>query len=94
MGSLQSFVKEMLLSRKQHTCSLVLQLTRLMNRIMQGDGGAVGLTENPVALRRWMVSGSEMTRCVRSNRLDKSSMTPTSTSALSTRQSPLEIQSR
>ena len=24
------------------------------------DGGAVGLTENPAALRRWMVSGPEM----------------------------------
>ena len=29
------------------------------------DGGAVGLTENPAALRRWMVSGPEMASCFR-----------------------------
>lgn len=27
------------------------------NASVKGDGGAVGLTENPSALRRWMVSG-------------------------------------
>ena len=27
---------------------------------MKGDGGAVGLTENPAALQCWMVSGPEM----------------------------------
>ena len=31
---------------------------------MKGDGGAVGLTENPAALRRWMVSGPEMARLI------------------------------
>ena len=30
----------------------------------KGDGGAVGLTENPSALRRWMVSGPEMARVI------------------------------
>lgn len=30
------------------------------NASVKGDGGAVGLTENPSALRRWMVSGPEM----------------------------------
>ncbi|KAK3703668.1 hypothetical protein QZH41_011790 [Actinostola sp. cb2023] len=34
------------------------------NAIVKGDGGAVGLTENPVALRRWMTSGPEMARLV------------------------------
>ena len=33
-GVFAEFSKEMLLSRKQHTCSLVLQLTRLINKIM------------------------------------------------------------
>ena len=129
---------------------------------VKGDGGAVGLTENPAALRRWMVTGPEMARLIgefevltmkkkktdfhhheqtkhaqmtfgrditsltavieemgnpfpensndllvldsrdladpavidTSNLSDKSSMTPTSTSALSTKQSPLQIQSR
>ena len=31
---------------------------------MKGDGGAVGLTQNPAALRRWMVSGPEMARLI------------------------------
>ena len=30
------------------------------NASVKGDGGAVGLTENPAPLRRWMVSGPEM----------------------------------
>ena len=29
---------------------------------MKANGGAVGLTENPTALRCWMVSGPEMAR--------------------------------
>ena len=32
--------------------------------MVKGDGGAVGLTENPSALRRWMISGPEMARLV------------------------------
>ena len=34
------------------------------NAHVKGDGGAVGLTENPSALRRWMVSGPEMARVI------------------------------
>ena len=34
------------------------------NACVKGDGGAVGLTENPAALRRWMVSGPEMARVI------------------------------
>ena len=34
------------------------------NTIVKGDGGAVGLTENPAALLRWMISGPEMARFV------------------------------
>ena len=32
------------------------------NDAVKGDGGAVGLTENPVALQRWMVSCPELFR--------------------------------
>ena len=32
--------------------------------MVKGDGGAVGLTENPSALRRWMISGPEIARIV------------------------------
>lgn len=35
-----------------------------MNAIVKGEGGAVGLTENPAALRRWMVAGPELSRMV------------------------------
>ena len=34
------------------------------NALVKGEGGAVGLTENPSALRRWMVSGPEMARII------------------------------
>ena len=34
------------------------------NCIVKDDGGAVGLTESPAALRRWMVSGPEMARLI------------------------------
>ena len=34
------------------------------NASVKGDGGAVGLTENPTALRCWMVSGPEMARVI------------------------------
>ena len=35
-----------------------------MNEVIKGDGGAVGLTENEAALKRWMVSGPEIARIV------------------------------
>ena len=34
------------------------------NEAIKGDGGAVGLTESPSALRRWMVAGPETARVV------------------------------
>ena len=34
------------------------------NASVKGDGGAVGLTDNPAALRRWMVSGPAMSRVI------------------------------
>ena len=34
------------------------------NATVKGDGGAVGLTENPSALRRWMVAGPEVARVI------------------------------
>ena len=32
------------------------------NATVKNDGGAVGLTQNPEALRRWMVAGPELVR--------------------------------
>ena len=34
------------------------------NAAIKGDGGAVGLTDNPAALRRWMMAGPEITRLI------------------------------
>ena len=34
------------------------------NALVKGDGGAVGLTENPKALLRWMVAGPETARVI------------------------------
>ena len=34
------------------------------NANVKGEGGAVGLTENPSALRRWIVAGSELSRMI------------------------------
>lgn len=35
------------------------------NAKVKGEGGAVGLTENPAALRRWMISGPEVARMIK-----------------------------
>ena len=34
------------------------------NALIKGDGGAIGLTENAAALRRWMVGGPEVSRVI------------------------------
>lgn len=34
------------------------------NAIVKGDGGAIGLTEDPAELRRWMVAGPEISRFI------------------------------
>lgn len=34
------------------------------NAVVKGEGGAVGLTENPSALKRWMIGGPEIARIV------------------------------
>ena len=37
------------------------------NAVVNGDGGAIGLTEDPSPLRRWMVAGPELSRLVNEN---------------------------
>jgi len=34
------------------------------NATLKGDGGTVGLTQNPEAFRRWSVAGHEMARLI------------------------------
>ena len=38
------------------------QVHEQLNAIVKGDGGAIGITENESALRRWMVVGPETAR--------------------------------
>ena len=40
------------------------QAHELETKIVKGSGGAVGLTENPTAFRRWMLAGSEIARLI------------------------------
>lgn len=35
-----------------------------VDAVVKGERGAVGVTENPAALRRWMVAGPEIARMV------------------------------
>ena len=32
------------------------------NAVIKGEGGAIGVTEDPSALRRWMVAGPKVSR--------------------------------
>jgi len=34
------------------------------NAVVKADGGAIGLTEDPSALRRWMIAGPEISHLV------------------------------
>ena len=51
-------------SPRRFSAIAIYQAHEENNGMVKGDGGAVGLTENPSALRRWMISGPEMARLV------------------------------
>ena len=51
-------------SPRRFSAIAIYQAHEQNNGMVKGDGGAVGLTENPSALRRWMISGPEMARFV------------------------------
>ncbi|KAG0708495.1 hypothetical protein GWK47_023998 [Chionoecetes opilio] len=51
-------------SKRAFSAVAIDQAHEQNNASVKGDGGAVGLTENPAALRRWMVSGPEMARLI------------------------------
>ena len=35
-----------------------------LNTLVKGEGGAVGLTEDPQALERWLVAGPEISQLI------------------------------
>ena len=47
-------------SRREFSAMAIDQVHEHKNAVIKGDGGAIGLTEDPSALRRWMVAGPEV----------------------------------
>ena len=47
------------------SCMPLDQAHEQNNELVKGSGGAVGLTENPTAFRRWMVAGPEQARLLK-----------------------------
>ncbi len=46
------------------------------NAVVNYDGGAVGLTERPGALQRWIISGTDMARVINERSVDCALCTP------------------
>ena len=51
-------------TRNKFSAMAIDQYHEQNNGAVKGSGGAVGLTENPAALRRWTVAGPEVARLV------------------------------
>ena len=51
-------------SKREFSALAIDQAHEQNNAVIKGDGGAVGLTEDPGALRRWMIAGPEVSRLV------------------------------
>ena len=49
-------------SKRAFSAIAIDQAHEQNNASVKGDGGAVGITENPAAPRRWMVCGPEIAR--------------------------------
>ena len=59
--------EKFVVQKSQHLFSKISldQNHKQENEMIKGDGGAVGLTERPAALRRWMIAGTEIARAVK-----------------------------
>ena len=71
MSSLPASIKEEFKSKwvVSKTCNRfssipIDQIHEQENAKVKGKGGVIGLTENPTALRRWMICGPELARCI------------------------------
>lgn len=49
-------------TKNRFSCMPIDQAHEQNNKLVKGSGGAVGLTENPSAFRKWMVAGPEQAR--------------------------------
>ena len=52
-------------TRNPFSCIPLDQAHEQNNKLVKDSGGAVGLTENPSAFRRWMIAGPEQARLKR-----------------------------
>ena len=51
-------------SDRNSSAMAIDQIHEQNNAVIKCDGGAIGVTEDPSVLRRWMVSGPEISRLV------------------------------
>ena len=51
-------------TRRVFSGIVIDQAHRQNDALIKGDGGAVGLTDNPSTLQHWMTAGSEVARVV------------------------------
>ena len=56
-------------TRNPFSCIPLDQAHEQNNKLVKDSGGAVGLTENPSAFRRWMIAGPEQARLLMCQRL-------------------------
>ena len=51
-------------SNREFSALAIDQTNEQANAVIKGDGGAIGVTEDPSALRRWMIAGPEVSHLV------------------------------
>ena len=51
-------------STPEFSSMVIDQAHEQVNAVVKGDGGAIGVTEDPSALRRWMVAGPQVSHLV------------------------------
>ena len=62
----EEFKKHWVVSKTNNrfSCMPLDQSHEQENAKVKGKGGVIGLTENPIALQRWLICGPELANCV------------------------------
>ena len=62
----QNFMRYWVVSKTKNRFSSIPidQMHEQENAKVKGIGGVIGLTKNPIALRHWMMCGTELARCI------------------------------
>lgn len=67
-------------SAREFSAIAIDQAHEQANAVIKGDGGVIGITEDPSALRRWMVAGPEISHLVSEyEKASRAKETPTAT---------------